>query len=304
MSAGCSFLWDIAHPIFRVYPDVDMKIMLGGDILSPYNEYRTIHLYWCLFAPIVRLRQLDHFKATIDISITILSGAGHCFHTNVTVNEDCKYGEFAAILSVQYIRTERPPWFSQGCSLRIGTVPSPSNGRLYLCPATFNENDYDMLCAIHAGPDSSVSNVLRELIWGDWFSELPITQIFPGGQCYKLLIAPSGGGPSMQAFAGIRYLAKLDENIVQIGNPLYTLKLREIPKILADHCAQLMAQYEAENDTLEWLCAHSGVVIGRVPINWYSLPPLISVEDYHMLQASGRTVTRIASDCCPDWCKW
>jgi hypothetical protein len=89
-STECAFLWDITRPVFRVYPDVDIKTMLGEEALSPYNEYRSIYLYWCLFTPVVRLHRLDHFKGIINIPITILSGTGHCFHSSVTVNEDCK----------------------------------------------------------------------------------------------------------------------------------------------------------------------------------------------------------------------
>jgi len=107
----------------------------------------------------------------------------------------------------------------------------------------------------------------------------------------------------MQTHGDIVYRNALSNRTIRFGEPR-ALKLHDVPKLLADKCAQLLAERDAEIGLNEGLEAHSGVVVKRAPIDWKNLPPLMSIDDYAVLQGYANEISKTASDSSPDWCKW
>jgi hypothetical protein len=86
----------------------------------------------------------------------------------------------------------------------------PGNSiHIYLDPLSIYQKDMDLLSVIYAGPNSNINQVLHEIIWDDWFSDTPITQLLPQNKTYGLLIVPRETPPWIRHYSGIDYKREL-----------------------------------------------------------------------------------------------
>jgi hypothetical protein len=218
----------------------------------------------------------------------------------LTIRVNCGYEEFLGALVPVFDQAARQPWNFQKDLLVHGKPFYRSTLRRFLCPGALGPGDFQALCAIHAGPDSNLDDVLHELIWYDWFKDLPISQILSQGVPYVIVITPGNLLPWTLSGDGHKYRDKLRKRGVAVGPvPGFRLPLDEAPIHLALDMGRSMALYESETDLGMWFRAHTRPILDR-RILWdkYRLARL-EPEDYQIFKANATEVTRIALQCSP-----
>jgi hypothetical protein len=169
---------------------------------------------------------------------------------------------------------------------------------------TINQKDINVLSAIYAGPNANLNYVLHELIWHDWFSDTPISQLLPGDDSYGFLIVPGETPPWIRHYSGINYRRDLYQHAVQVCDPSVSFSLDTIPKYLAYDCARMMMTHETENGIHAWFSVRRGAVLDRQEIPWRRPSIDLSPGDYAILRGTTNTITRIAENRCNPANKW
>jgi hypothetical protein len=123
--------------------------------------------------------QLHNGDAMLDIRICRVSGTGHPSSTDIVVRAGCPYGKFLSALDVLLTEEERPPWIALAQELAEGAIFHRDAFRVYLCPDALSTEDLDAMCAIAACDNTSINQVLQRVYWGDWFKDVPISQMLP-----------------------------------------------------------------------------------------------------------------------------
>jgi hypothetical protein len=148
--------------------------------------------------------------------------------------------------------------------------------------------------------------VLHELIWYDWFKDIPISSILNQHVQYGIVITSDNLAPWIMFHSGRIYVEKLRERSVEVGNsPRFLLPLNEIPLYLVADLGRSMEIYESEEGLNAWFTAHLGMVLDRKAVYWEEPPPVVlNPNDYLVLKTNAAEIIRIAFECSSVWCKW
>jgi hypothetical protein len=152
-----------------------------------------------------------------------------------------------------------------------------------------------------------MQHVLHELIWDDWFKDIPIASILDQRVQYGILITPGNLSPWIMFHGGSKYEKKLSEHLVEVGSGItrFPMALDEVPLYLASDIDRLMEIYESEQDLKAWFETHLGIAMDWKAIWWDGQNPAdFNEKDYLVLKINAKEVTRIAIECSPVWCKW
>jgi hypothetical protein len=175
--------------------------------------------------------------------------------------------------------------------------------RIFMCPAQLSPEDCQVLSAIYAGPDSTMELVLHELIWNDWFKDVPILDILPPEGLQGLLITPNRCPPWRSSRS--RYGRHLYDRTTRVQSmDGQVMRLCEVPIYLAWHVRNSMREFDAEHHLYRWLQEHRGAVLLRPEIWDDCFLKETGPEDYAAMRAAVPEILEVARQCSPVWCKW
>jgi hypothetical protein len=188
--ADLYFLSDISRPVLRVDYRAPPRECADEGIYLPYSRHLTTSIYWRIILQVVHVPLPITTDPLITFPITLVSGTRSYLHTTMTIRMSCVYEEFLGALPPVFDQLDRHPWKNQKTMLDHGKQFHTSALRFFLCPEVFSEDDFHVLSAIQAGLCSKVEYMLHELVWSDWFKEVPISRIPDQATQYGILITP------------------------------------------------------------------------------------------------------------------
>jgi hypothetical protein len=211
---------------------------------------------------------------TCRLPIVLIDGTGFIQENMVTIRNSCCYEEFLGVLRELFIQTDTYPWKA--------------------FPNAMTSTDFDVLCAIHAGPNSDIDQVLHELRWNDWFNDVPISHILYWNIPYGIMVCPISPSHWTFDYGSAPYLQMMAGHSIEVGMPRVLLPLMEVPKYLATDYQRSMEVYESEHNFGSWLIEHSGVLMERKRVLWERNPADLSPDDYMAMKAVAKEITAFA----------
>jgi hypothetical protein len=159
-------LWskvDVPRPMMGIITGEVPYVRVDRDEYKPYSRRRTISFYWRVIIPVVSISNIMGGEEAITFPVTLSSSSSFFMQEQHTVGLGCTYGEFMDSLAPVFERSGHQPWIFQK-GLLVDSRPFHSSTiRRFLCPTVVTPEDLQVLCAVHAGPDSMIEHVLHEL---------------------------------------------------------------------------------------------------------------------------------------------
>jgi len=202
-----------------------------------------------------------------EIPVHLANGTGLTVSPSVRVFRACSHGELLGALGALFGQVHRSPWAELALELDEDLVRFYRDAfKVHLCSALLAQGQLDNIGAIVADCDTNVGQVLHELVWYDWFYDMPLSHVLDECMKYGILIVPSGQGVWHMNEAEPGFQMVMGTLHTPVGASPYSLPLRHVPRYLAMQLENEMEIYDSTEGLDQWLTSHTCMVIQRDPV--------------------------------------